>query len=1118
MPLAARNYAQQTNFGSTGNTIPALNSGGSLFDVYAQEVSSNNSIGQKIIKYLVFFIKNTTSGSTPVNVTSINITGDAAIHFKLDGLDSNPSAGDSATTIKNTLGSNLVPGDSVASSANKGFLDCTAVANGVTFGVDDGAGEPTTRKEYIDGHLAIIANPIEYNTYRTFIVTCEPEKNLAGPINANLEIVTSVGPSLNVTLSIAAAGAPGLFRAFTDLDDTDGSEYMAANEDTGLNLALSDNLGFVNYFSGSTATNETFSFVDDIASTVINLNLSKRYLGQKHDDVFIRFNAQTGGGGQMQFSPSSITLHDESGLATTEGEVFIKNIMLLPESSNHVGVNLLEIADNSHRLSSGENIILGLQHREPNATPGSLTAFTRVRFVKILFNSNPDVSLLHPTTGNSINIGEGAVKIQESIVPAFSENEFSDMPCFFVNGTRGPVLDWSFCEATQPHLNPPVSSEFENYDGGVLRQTNNSASTTISEDVTINVLDDLIALGGINGASQLTGNVSQITKGNGSISSQLVNVGGTFKNTTHDAPTQVKSLEINYQVPPDKLQVLGAAEILEGASTNGTIKNAQLLMAPPKADPSGVNYDRPHEITYVNYSKPPAPRTPDKPLSTGTSISMAATASIIKLPNADCVKPLPAELILWHGGDLLSNHRGMIDDNTAIAGLEVAVTKDNSNTGWIGHNSTFAGTDVTADVGGKAVKADNWRTSLNGMVIEQNSRRFRYTSTDNSLIGLGNASGVTSQYATRTLNEFGHNQSNINTVVTETGGANAQKLIASGCVAWSAIASDGTPSDANEDDNNSHYFNIATVDNVKSSNGNPFRMHVFNNVNASNNFETNPAEASNEIVYSHMKTLWLYNIGSEYARFTRATLGEWGKKSGGAGQGTWTNINPMGTNPNFNEAFEHDATGHVCSPIKVWIPQFSTANATLDANDTHDGDDKAILVDGTYQSLGALTKAHPSLLTPTHEFTKRFRKQATYDAANQGYIMQPYKNNATHTSGDKPWKTIPVQVFADHTKFTDDANASNEDGTMPANKMYRVKLTLYYVTRMSNSTNDLDITGDISANGDGTGGINSNITERKISVWLSMKYDPTAGTMVVSDEDQQAITSGEQIDLGNMTF
>ncbi len=1085
------------------HTIPNLNSGGGKIDVFAQEVGVGDD--QRIVKYVVVFLKNTTSGSVDIDVDSISLTNDANNFYFLDGIETGDTA---KSLIAHSLTTTLKPGDNAA-SGNRGFLNCTAVQNDFTFGEDDGNGsEPTARIEYIDGVDAIVANGIPALKYRTFIVSCEPNQNTSSSSTVTVTISPNIGSPISFTLSLTGAGSKNQIQAFFNNSDPD-TTLTGEGFSRPLIEVLTQSSDFVNHIPG--LTNPVSPIGKNAFGNPFQYS-EKMYIGQRGPDVYLRLTANEGApNGFLNINLANIEVLDKN-LGSATGLPFeIVNIFTDGDEAL-IGTNLLDLG--TPNLADGKSVFIALRHR---TTSDGLTASqdNQVK-VKISYNQNVNMPLLDHSTGQQINTAEGIIKIQENSIFPFNQESYdfseTSVDCFFIQGTRGPSYGWNNLGAAQPHLPGEVLSDSDDYDGGVLWQTNALASGETTNNITINLSDDIKEVG--LQTNLLTESSALFDKEPGEGPDDYVmTISGSIKNSTPITNQQTtKSINFKFNVPASAstLNTGNVSDNKYGEGIPQTISSSKITLNLPNVSRGVIDYTKINTRTYSNTLESIPNRDNAYSIKVDSEVANQAISTELLTPRADCVKPLPAELIIWHGAKNTAKHRGHVNDNSGNrAGIDKAIDATGSNTGWIGNEASEGVTSSDNASSGKAVMSSNWRSSLNGSIIEQQSKRFRYKNAQNSLIGLG-SSNQTPFYSRRDLNEFGH-ELNKNSVVSDSVSSTDQYKINAGCVAWSAIATDGSHSDANSHDK--HHFHVATVETPKNA-GNPFRMRVYNTNSDDGKFIKNPEEASNDHIYAHMKTLWMYNIGSKGLRITGASLTEWGKKVGGSNTGTWTAINPDLSN---NEEFEHDATNNICSPIKVWIPQFNTANSSLTSGTAHAGDTQIIIVDNVYTDRTAIANTSPALLNGTHEFTKRFRKASTYDSSNSPYIMQPYRTEGSFAKGNTPFKTIPIQVFADATNFTE-TSSSNEDGAMPNNTMYRVKLTVKYVHEGSNATNDLDIYSALSSDGQASGSLIDGITEEEVTLWLTMKFESSAGTLSLVDEDNNEITDGATITMGNITI
>jgi len=1085
------------------HTIPNLNSGGGKIDVFAQEVGTGDD--ERIVKYVVVFLKNTTAGSVNIDIDSISLTNDTNNFYFLDGIETEDTA---KSLIAHSLTTTLKPGDNAA-SGNRGFLNCTAVQNGFEFGADDGnGGEPVSRIEYIDGVDAIVANGIPALKYRTFIVSCEPNANTQSSSTVSVNITPNIGSTISFTLSLTGAGSKNQLQAFFNSADPD-TTITGDSFQRPLMEVLSQSSQFANNIPN--LTNPASPILASAFGNPFQYS-EKIYIGQRGPDVYLRLTANQGAeNGRLQIDTNQIEVLDKNLISTPSLPFDIVNIFTDVEAFS--GTNLLNSNFNPI-LANGQSLFIGLRHQtiSENLSP-SLDGTVKVR---VSYNQNSNMPLLDHSTGQEINTAEGLIKIQENSMFPFNQDSYnfndSSVDCFFIQGTRGPSYGWNSLNAVQPHLTGTVTADTNNYDGGVLWQTNNLESSVETDNITINLSDDIKNVG--LETNLLTESSALFTKEPGAgPDGYEMTIGGTIKDSTPVTNSiTTKSISFKFNVPSSASQLnLGSVtDTNYGEALTQNIRSSKITLNLPNVTAGRLDYNTRNKRTYKNTLESVPDRGNPYVIKIDSQVETQAISTELLTPRADCVKPLPAELIIWHGSQYTTRHRGHVNDNAGNrAGIDKAIDASGSNTGWIGDGALEGVTSSDNASSGKAVMSSNWRSSLNGSIIEQQSKRFRYKSTQNSLIGLA-SSAQTPFYSTRDLNEFGHSLDK-DSVVSDSVPATDQFKINSGCVAWSKINTDGSHEDANAHDK--HHFHVATVETPKNA-GNPFRMRVYNTNSSNGKFIKNPEETSNDHIYAHMKTLWMYNIGSKGLRITGASLTEWGKKVGGSNTGTWTAINPDLTN---NEEFEHDATNNICSPIKVWIPQFNTANSSLTSGTAHAGDDKIIIVDTVYTDRTAIANTSPALLNGTHEFTQRFRKGSTYDAANSPYIMQPYRSEGIFTKGNNPFKTIPIQVFADATNFVE-SSTSNEDGVMPNNTMYRVKLTVKYVHEGSNTTSDLDIYSAISDDGSASGSLISGITEEEVTLWLTMKLESSAGTLELVDEDNNSITDGSIISLGNITI
>jgi len=1084
------------------HTIPNLNSGGGKIDVFAQEVGAGDD--KRIVKYVVVFLKNTASGSQVIDIDSISLTGDANNFYFLDGIETGDTA---KSLIANSLTTTLKPGDNAA-SGNRGFLNCTAVQNDFVFGADDGnAGEPVSRIEYIDGVDAIVANGIPALKYRTFIVSCEPNANTSSSSTVSVNITPNIGSTISFTLSLTGAGSKNQISAFFNQSDPDttitGEEFQRP-----LVEVLSQSSQFANNIPG--LTNPASPILSNAFGNSFMYS-EKMYIGQRGPDVYLRLTVNEGApNGFIRINLGDIEVLDKNLTSSTGLPFEIVNVF--SDDEDVVGFNLANVV--IPNLADGQSVFIGLRHKTPS--DGLAATLDNEVKVRISYNQNINMPLLDHSTGQDINTAEGIIKIQENSMFPFNQASYdfssTSVDCFFIQGTRGPTYGWNSLNAVQPHLPGDVTADTDNYDGGVLWQTNSLQSGQTSDSITINLSNDIKDVG--LQTNLLTESSALFTKEPGAgPDGYEMTIGGTIKDSTPVTnSTTTKSITFKFNVPSSasSLNLGSTTDANYGEALTQSISSSKITLNVPNVSAGAIDYNNINTRRYSNTLDSVPERDNPYKIKIDSQVETQAISTQLLTPRADCVKPLPAELIIWHGSQYTTRHRGHVNDNAGNrAGIDKAIDASDSNTGWIGDGVSEGVTSSDNASSGKAVMSSNWRSSLNGSIIEQQSKRFRYKTPLNSLIGLASSS-QTPHYSNRDLNEFGH-QLDKDSVVSDSVPATDQFKINNGCVAWSKINTDGSHEDANAHDK--HHFHVATVQTPKNA-GNPFRMRVYNTNSSDGKFIKNPEEATNDHVYAHMKTLWMYNIGSKGLRITGASLTEWGKKVGGSNTGTWAAINPDLTN---NEEFEHDATNNICSPIKVWIPQFNTANSSLTSGTAHAGDDKIIIVDTVYTDRTAIANTSPALLNGTHEFTKRFRKASTYDAANSPYIMQPYRSEAGFEKGNNPFKTIPIQVFADATNFVE-SSTSNEDGTMPNNTMYRVKLTVKYVHEGSNATSNLDIYNAISTDGSATGSLISGITEEEVTLWLTMKLESSAGTLELVDEDNNSITDGSTITLGNITI
>ena len=1127
----ARPIADETNgtaVTGTGQTVDNIDEGtGSVFDVYSQVIPNVITNGQSHqVRYVCVYLRNTTAGGTPITVTNISIGNTGNHNFRLDNDPSFP--------LLNVNGTTLVPGDTTASVANTSFIKLNE--GGTNFVVDDGDAA-VERTEYIDGVDRILATTIPAEKYRCFIVAEVPNKETVNGVTETDGLVLVVN-GISITFDLTSSSVTGMnIGQFVvhDLNDLNAHEDFLVSEDadiTGNSLFFPYDTHLTTNVTAPLALNwdGTSSVIKDDSNITV-LQPDREYFGCGHNSVIIGFKsiaqnlaAEAG----LQILADSGLLDGSIGFAqgddytvstTSTGFKVKNNLFFISDVTSNApaleqfpanhdngaeGAVFANVASDKYFLVEGKdtnNLIAPSNTSDVNKAKGLLYLVYK-----------PNANATPNTVINNANIpltqiGTGIkVNYNKVYFAHISGNEFGASKAITLTGTVTGV------RGTIANATEAGNSHNAGDDGGITKQTNTNLISTTVNNVQFNFsklfarageqlnLDTLLS-SSVTAVQSLTGDIASVT-----LSSSVSQVSdGGVANITITAPSSLSSLPYN-----------ASTLSFNQAITSGTID-----IYPPSVgrqvdyNADGTFNTQNFSLNYNNvYTKEP------------TEVSRALFQSFgWFLEAGDATSPTPFTL---DASDMQINP---MEAECMLVSFDPTQTKftghaDTSNTSnVVGDSGYQAGTGKNEGIvitPGTGVPRDSWLSSLNGRSIELHSVRNQYDGTTDASITNANSYGTLNH--PDTFNEFGAVIDTNGIDSTVSGGTKYN--ISNGVIAYKTQSG----AQLNENDNYYHHLGEVVQADASTNDNTPFFPVTFSPyakdstskiVTGFQNLDQALGSAQQSLYYQNMRTLWIYNPGGERIRITGVTLDDFEYKNGGAGVDVWEKISDQTSGTSFNpnviflsqtESGASSGSAAVSSPIKIVVPKIGSGSPSQSETE-----DTVAFVDNAYRTYTAVTNKHASVLAPTHEFRNIASVSENYESgAAANSAMRP------NSAGTATAKCIPIHCFFDHI-FIDNTDIKEGNSVLslsglPGNGQVNAKLSVKYVSDKDiRAASSKTHKGATTVLGDLTGSDNSSldsfIVPQEISIRLSMNFVATQGTLSITDEDNDIITSGGQINF-----
>lgn len=1106
-----------------GQRVDDLPTGGSNFDIYSEDIPDVLSTGlTTTVKYCAVYIRNTAAvGNDALTINNISISNNSSGNFMLDN---NPGF----TFLSNKFNTTLVPGSTTGTN-NPSLIALNI--GGTNFQVDDGTNqgnmsgidEPSQRTEYIDGVTKILSDGVPADSYRVFIVALFPNKENVNNLTDDELILDVDGETVTITLQDPPVLGISNFKLFIN-EPGDLSGIYTQNELTFTHEAhQSDQQTSPNVF------NFNYNLPTLVASGLTTIPAEKTLRGTRHNAIFTTFipreaTSVPAENVSLNRDVIGINLHfpQTTLITTNQGQArafAISDVRNISEGSPNVPAespredvgtaNIEEVVQLNQRffVHIKDNGVEADTLEEKSKSHGILA-------IRYQGNAEGVPEVFVTATGEPQIDFTAAIRYNynkhyfcHDINDEFTNKFNIDAGSYIVSGVRGDVL------AFKVEKNHPISA-----DGGVTTTTSSSSTGSFQvvnallqfpKEYPNNSIFNVNAKFIVQRSQELmtvVGSPGTVTLSNGN-AGDTVTDGGSFK--------------VNAKIGTAFEQIAQANQIGPTYSVPSSTQEFSTIIIPPDikgGTPSGIPVDS-NAIPELDYTTAFTKFLFDLAQVTQGGYTLrqtnkfSATHSSIRI---DAIaESFNSEAMLVCFNPAKTKFVGMVNPGSPSSFAGDAGQSPTSNQGSVTAQSFMFPTQ-------------SWCSSLNGRAIDIHSKRNQYNSEfNNSLQGVTEYSNLPNP---DTFNEFSHEIANrgIDSDSTTT----LQHNVTNGVIAYSKNGS-------NTGSDKSIFFHLGTVD-TANTNGNtpyigqPYNHHTISDAtNGSTGYrDLNTAAGSSQAAkfYQHNRTLWLYNPGGKAIRVVGIKLDHFLYKEGGAKAGKWgvvkdttgggSDVNPNNIFKDTGTAGSNAATANVVSsPIKVVVADVGASATDVTENNM---EDVAIYVQPSVVDLGVTTMQAPGVIGPSHEFRQMQTLTQNYSTASKDAVMV-----GNRTGAETP-KALGIQCFFDHIFVNNSdliadpldgsANINIASGAQANGSQYAANLEIEYVTdeeiASKSSVSDRGATNVIGDLRNTAGNaLDSKFNTEKISVMLSMNFSSSAGTLSITDEDGDTVTTGDRIDF-----